>query len=131
MQKFVTFLIDVLTNKSEYELLSINFLQYMYLSQKDSEFFYCKAVFFSTRKLHALDEYWSKNSSHPTHQQIHRMIESVLIKRGEKTLKQERIKIIKNLEKSFIISNPLGRLSANIIGLITKILFSQKFFKFK
>tara|TARA_B100000965_G_C18981244_1_gene494139 strand:- start:159 stop:476 length:318 start_codon:yes stop_codon:yes gene_type:complete len=95
----------------------------MYLSPNDSDFFYGKALFFSTSKLHALDEYWSNNSSHPTHQQIHRMIESVLIQRGEKTLKQERLKLINNLEKSFLISNPMGRISANILGFITKILF--------
>ena len=95
----------------------------MYLSQNDSEFFYDKALFFSTSKLHALDEYWSNNSSHPTHQQIHEMIESVLIQRGERTLKQEKLKLINNLEKSFLISNPMGRISANIIGFITKILF--------
>ena len=98
----------------------------MFLSRKDSEFFYGKAIFFSTSKLHALDEYWSNNSSHPTHQQIHEMIESVLIERGEKTLKQERLNIINNLEKSFLISNPMGRFSANIIGLITRVLFSSK-----
>ena len=103
----------------------------MFLSPNDSEFFYCNAVFFSTNKLHALDEYWSNNSSHPTHQQIHGMIESVLIQRGEKTLKQERLKLINNLEKSFLISNPMGRFSANIIGLITKILFSRNLLKIK
>tara|TARA_B100000579_G_C22844748_1_gene863666 strand:- start:457 stop:765 length:309 start_codon:yes stop_codon:yes gene_type:complete len=101
----------------------------MYLSKNDSEFFYKKAIFFSTSKLHDLDEYWSNNISHPTHQQIHEMIESVLIKRGEKTLKQQRLQIINHLENSFLISTPLGRISANIIGLITKILFSIKIIK--
>ena len=101
----------------------------MILSPKDSDLFYKKVEFFSTRKLHALDEYWSKNSSHPTHEQIHKMIESVLIERGEKTLKQEKINLINNLEKSFLISNPMGRLSANIIGLITKIFFSSNIIK--
>ena len=97
----------------------------MFLSPKDSEFFYGKAVYFSTSKLHALDEYWSYNTSHPTHLAIHEMIESALIQRGEKTLKQERLNIINNLEKSFLISNPMGRFSANIIRLITKIILSK------
>ena len=101
----------------------------MFLSSKDSDFFYGQAVFFSTKKLHALDEYWSNNSSHPTHQQIHKMIEVLLIQRGEKTLKQERLSLIKSLEKSFLISNPIGRFSANIIGLITKILISNNLIK--
>tara|TARA_B100000965_G_scaffold367863_1_gene354119 strand:- start:93 stop:404 length:312 start_codon:yes stop_codon:yes gene_type:complete len=101
----------------------------MFLSPKNSEFFYSKAAYFSTSKLHALDEYWSINSNHPTHQQIHEMIEILLIQRGEKTLKQERLVLIRKLERSFIISNPMGRLSANIIGLITKFLISKKLIK--
>ena len=103
----------------------------MFLSPKDSALFYGKAAFFSTSKLHALDEYWSHNISHPTHQQIHEMIESILIKRGEKTLKHERINLIRTLEKSFSISNPMGRLSANIIGFITKLLITQHFISIK
>ena len=101
----------------------------MYLSPNDSDFFYDKALFFSTSKLHALDEYWSNNCSHPTHQQIHEMIERVLIQRGESTLKQKRLNIIYSLEKSFLISNPMGRFSANIIGLTTKILLSINIIK--
>ena len=101
----------------------------MFLSPKDSEFFYGKAEFFSTSKLHALDEYWSNNSSHPTHQQIHEIIEIHLIQRGEKTLKQIRLCQIRRLERSYLISNPMGRFSANIIGLITKLLISKKLIK--
>ena len=102
----------------------------MFLLPIDSELFYGKAEFFSTSKLHALDEYWSNNSTHPTHKKIHEMIEKILIQRGEKTLKNERSNLIKNLEKSFLISNPMGRLSANIIGLVTKMLVSRNFIKF-
>ena len=101
----------------------------MFLSTKNSKLFDGNANFFSTRKLHALDEYWSNNRSHPTHQKIHEIIEHILIQRGENTLKKERLNQIKNLEKSFLISNPMGRLSANIIGLITKIIISTKFIK--
>tara|TARA_B100000902_G_C26467296_1_gene508407 strand:+ start:13 stop:324 length:312 start_codon:yes stop_codon:yes gene_type:complete len=103
----------------------------MFLSPIDTEFFYGKANFFSTSKLHALDKYWSNNCSHPTHQQIHEMIESILIQRGEKTLKHERIKLIRSLEKCFLISNPMGRLSANIIGFVTKILLAKNLIKIK
>ena len=101
----------------------------MFLSSKNIDFFYSKASFFSTRKLHALDEYWSNNRSHPTHQQIHEIIEIHLIQRGEKTLKQIRLCQIRNLERSYLISNPMGRFSANIIGLITKLLISNKLIK--
>ncbi len=101
----------------------------MFISPSDADFFHGKAVFFSTSKLHALDKYWSQNSSHPTHHQIHKMIENVLIERGEKTLRQERLNLIDKLEKSFLISNPMGRMSANIIGFITKLLFSINLIK--
>ena len=101
----------------------------MFLPPKDSKLFFGNADFFSTSKLHALDAYWSKNNSHPTHQQIHEMIESVLIERGEETLKQKRFNLIRRLERSFLISNPMGRFSANIIGIITKILISKKLIK--
>ena len=101
----------------------------MFLSSKNIEFFYGNAGFFSTTKLHALDEYWSNNSSHPTHQQIHEIIEIHLIQRGEKTLKQIKSCQIRRLERSYLISNPMGRFSANIIGLITKLLISKKLIK--
>ena len=101
----------------------------MFLSSRNIEFFYANASFFSTRKLHALDEYWSNNRSHPTHQQIHEIIEIHLIHRGEKTLKQKRSFQIRGLERSYSISNPMGRLSANIIGLISKLLISKKLIK--
>jgi len=101
----------------------------MFLSPRNSEFFYSNVSCFSTSKLHDLDEYWSKNSYHPLHQQIHEMIERLLIQRGEKTLKQKKLILIRKLERSFLISNPMGRLSANIIGLTTKILIKNKLIK--
>ena len=101
----------------------------MFLSSKNIEFFYGNASIFSTRKLHALDEYWSNNRSHPIHQQIHEIIEIQLIERGEKTLKQIRLCQIRNLERSYLISNPMGRFSANIIGYITRLLISNKLIK--
>ena len=63
----------------------------MFLSSKNIEFFYSNASFFSTRKLHALDEYWNNNRSHPTHQQIHEIIEIHLIQRVEKKLESDKI----------------------------------------
>ena len=101
----------------------------MFLSSKNIELFYGNAGLFSTDKLHALDEYWSNNRSHPTHQQIHEIIEIHLIQRGEKTLKQIRLCQIRQLERSYLISNPMGRFSANIIGLITKLLIANKLIK--
>ena len=101
----------------------------MFLSSENIKFFYGNAGLFSTRKLHDLDEYWSNNRSHPTHQQIHEIIEIHLINRGQQTMKQKKLYQIRKLERSFLISNPMGRFSANIIGLITKILISKKLLK--
>ena len=101
----------------------------MFLSSKNIEFFYSNAGFFNNRKLHTLNENWSNNRSHPTHQQIHEVIVIHLIQREEKTLKQIRLCQIRNLERSYLISNPMGRFSANIIGLITKLLISNKLIK--
>tara|TARA_B100000700_G_C14555613_1_gene628660 strand:+ start:265 stop:582 length:318 start_codon:yes stop_codon:yes gene_type:complete len=101
----------------------------MFIYPDDSYFYFSKEAMLSTSKLHALDEYWSKRKSHLTHQKRHEIIEYILIMRGEKTLKQERLNHIISLEKSFLISNPLGRLSANIIGFAYKILLSKNFIK--
>ena len=101
------------------------------MSQKDVQFLRVNADFLSTSKLCALDEYWSNNNSHPMHQQIHEVIQTLIIQRGEKTLKQKRLYIIKKLERSFLLSNRMGRFSANIIRFITKFLISNKLIKIK
>ena len=96
------------------------------MSQKDVQFLRVNADFLSTSKLCALDEYWSNNNSHPKHQQIHEVIQTLIIQRGEKTFKQKRLLLLRNLERSYAISNPMGRFSANFISLITKVLISNK-----
>ena len=101
----------------------------MFLSPENSESLNGNEYFYYICKLHDLDKYLSNNCYHPNHQKIHKKIESLLIQNGEKTMKQEKIYIIKKLERSFSISNPIGRLSANIIGVITKLLISKKFIK--
>ena len=97
----------------------------MFLSKENLEFFYGNAGFFSTKKLHDLDKYWSNNNSHPMHRQIHEIIENILHKRGEKSLKQSRLELIMNFERSLSISTPLGRLSANIISFISRFTISN------
>ena len=91
----------------------------MFLSSVDSIFFRSRAECFSNSKLHALDRYWSINNSHPMHQQIHEIIETILNTRGEKTIKQSRLDLVRNFERSLSISTPMGRLSANIIYFIS------------
>ena len=96
----------------------------MFLSSADSVFFKSRAECFSNSKLHALDRYWSINNSHPMHEQIHQIIENILNTRGEKTIRQSRIDLIKNFERSLSISTPMGRLSANIISFISYFVIS-------
>ena len=97
----------------------------MFLSSSDSIFFKNRAECFSNSKLHALDKYWSVNNSHPMHKQMHEIIENILKTRGEKTIRQRRIDLIKNFERSLSISTPMGRLSANIISFITYFVSSK------
>ena len=97
----------------------------MFLSSADSKFFKNRAECFSNSKLHALDQYWSVNNSHPMHQQMHEIIENILNNRGEKTIKQSRLDIVSNLERSFSISTPMGRLSANIISFLSYFVSSK------
>ena len=53
------------------------------------------------------------------HEQMHQIIEDILNTRGEKTIKQSRLDLVRNFERSLSISTPMGRLSANIISFIS------------
>ncbi len=53
------------------------------------------------------------------HEQIHEIIEEILNTRGEKTIKQSRLDLVSNFERSLSISTPMGRLSANIISFFS------------
>ena len=97
----------------------------MFLSSADSVFLKCQAECFSNSKLHALDRYWSINNSHPMHEQMHEIIENILNTRGEKTIKQSRLDLVRNFERSLSISTPMGRLSANIISFISCFVMSK------
>ena len=97
----------------------------MFFSTFDSIFFKSRAECFSNSKLHALDRYWSINNSHPMHEQMHEIIENILNTRGEKTIKQSRLDLVRNFERSLSISTPMGRLSANIISFISCLFISK------
>ena len=97
----------------------------MFLSSADSIFFKSRAECFSNSKLHALDRYWSINNSHPVHKQIHEIIETILNTRGEKTIKQSRLDLVRNFERSLLISTPMGRLSANLISFISNLVMPK------
>ena len=97
----------------------------MFLSSADCNFFKNRVEYFSNSKLHALDRYWSINNSHPMHEQMHQIIEDILYTRGEKTIKQSRLDLISNFERSLSISTPMGRLSANIISFFSCFVISK------
>ena len=97
----------------------------MFLSSADTIFFKNRAECFSNKKLHALDKYWTVNNSHPMHEQIHKIIENILNSRGERTIRQERIDLIMNFERSLSLSTPLGRLSAHIISFFSSLALSK------
>ena len=97
----------------------------MFLSSADSVFFKSRAEYFCNSKLHALDRYWSINNSHPMHEQIHEIVEDILNTRGEKTIKQSRLDLVRNFERSLSISTPMGRLSASIISIVSCLAFSK------
>ena len=97
----------------------------MFLSSADSIFFKSRAECFSNSKLHSLDKYWSINNSHPMHNQMHEMIGNILNSRGEKTIKESRLDLARNFERSLSISTPMGRLSANIISFISCFVMSK------
>ena len=97
----------------------------MFMSFADSIFFKSRAECFSNSKLHALDKYWSINNSDPMHKQMHEVIENILNTRGEKTIKQSRLDLVRNFERSLLISTPMGRLTANIISFISFFVISK------
>ena len=59
------------------------------------------------------------------HKQIHEIIETILNTRGEKTIKQSRLDLVRNFERSLLISTPMGRLSANLISFISSFVMSK------
>ena len=56
---------------------------------------------------------------------MHQVIEDILNTRGEKTIKQSRLDLVRNFERSLSISTPMGRLSANIITFISSLVMSK------
>ena len=59
------------------------------------------------------------------HEQMHQVIEDILNTRGEKTIKQSRLDLVRNFERSLSISTPMGRLSASIISFVSCFAFSK------
>jgi len=56
---------------------------------------------------------------------MHEIIDNIFKSRGEKTIKQSRLDLVRNFERSLSISTPMGRLSANIISFISSLIMSK------
>ena len=68
----------------------------------------------STERLHKLDLYWRDNFENSVHQELHSMVQMILVERGEKTLEMQRQEKIQGLNRSLELSNPFGRLLSEI-----------------
>ena len=73
----------------------------------------------STERLHNLDLYWRDNFENSVHQELHSMVQMILVKRGEKTLEMKRKEQIKELNRSLRLSNPFGRIFSGVKSVFT------------
>ena len=73
----------------------------------------------STERLHNLDLYWRDNFENSVHQELHSMVQMILVKRGEKTLAMKREEQIKGLNRSLRLSNPFGRVVSGVKSVFT------------
>ena len=73
----------------------------------------------STERLHNLDLYWRDNSENSVHQELHSMVQIILVERGEQTLEMKRQEQVKELNRSFRLSNPFGRVISGFKSVFT------------
>ena len=92
----------------------------MYLFSEKLKLFHSKTQFYSTKKLHELEYHLRYNNTYPIYNQMHEIVELLLIKRGEYNFLNHRSEQITYLDKCLSLSNPFGRFSARLIGYICK-----------
>ena len=73
----------------------------------------------STERLHNLDLYWRDNFENSVHQELHSMVQMILVDRGEKTLEMKRHEQIEELNRSLRLSNPFGRFVSGVKSVFT------------
>ena len=91
----------------------------MCLDPKDHIEWYERTKALSTERLHNLDLYWRDNFENSVHQELHSMVQMILVKRGEKTLEMKREEQIKELNRSLRLSNPFGRILSGVKSVFT------------
>ena len=98
----------------------------MFLYSEKLKLFYSKTQYYSTKKLHELEYFLRYNNTYPIYDQMHEIVEILLLKRGEHNFIHQRIEEINYLEKCLSLSNPFGRFSARLIGYICKFIDKKK-----
>ena len=91
----------------------------MCLDPEDHMEWYERTRALSTERLHNLDLYWRDNFENSVHQELHSMVQMILVKRGEKTLEMKREEQIKELNRSLRLSNPFGRILSGVKSVFT------------
>ena len=86
----------------------------MCLDPEDHIEWYERTKSLSTERLHNLDLYWRDNFENSVHQELHSMVQMILVERGEKTLEMKREEQIKGLNRSLRLSNPFGRVVSGV-----------------
>ena len=91
----------------------------MCLDPEDHMEWYERTKSLSTERLHNLDLYWRDNFENSVHQELHSMVQMILVERGEKTLEMKREEQIKELNRSLRLSNPFGRILSGVKSVFT------------
>ena len=91
----------------------------MCLDPEDHMEWHEKTKALSTERLHNLDLYWRDNVENSVHQELHSMVQMILVERGEKTLEIKREEQIKRLHRSLRLSNPFGRVVSRVKSVFT------------
>ena len=91
----------------------------MCLEPEDHMVWYDRTKALSTERLHNLDLYWRDNFENSVHQELHSMVQMILVERGEQTLEMKRQEQIKELNRSFRLSNPFGRVLSGVKSVFT------------
>ena len=91
----------------------------MCLDPEDHMEWYERTKSLSTERLHNLDLYWRDNFENSVHQELHSMVQMILVDRGEKTLEMKRHERIEELNRSLRLSNPFGRFVSGVKSVFT------------
>ena len=92
----------------------------MCLEPEDHMEWYERTKSLSTERLHNLVLYWRDNFENSVHQELHSMVQMILVERCEKTLEMKRQEQIQELNRSLSLSNPFGRVLSEINVLFNR-----------